>query len=573
MATTSLNPHQRRSDLARLAEEEIDVLVVGGGVTGAGTALDAATRGLSVALVEAEDWASATSSNSSRLIHGGLRYLEMFDFALVHEALRERGLLLDRIAPHLVTRIPFLYPLRHHVWERAYVTCGVTLYDLLAWSTKNTGGVPHHSQLSRRQALRLAPALRSDSLVGALLYYDAHADDARLVLDLARTAAGYGALAVNRVRLTGLAESGERITGAALTDMETGDELRVRARSVVVATGPWTEETETLAGRERPLRLRPAKGVHIVVPKEVIPSSAAMIVPTEKSVLFVLPWANHWMIGTTDTEWPYGPDDVVASQADVDYLLGHVNAVLDERIAADQVQAVFAGLRPLVAGAGESTTKLSREHAVGRPRPGLVVISGGKYTTYRVMARDAIDAAVAEWPGSVAPSCTHAVELAGASGFEAGWNQRFSLAARHGLDPPAVEHLLHRHGTLADQVLTIADDDPDLRLRLDPVEPYIRAEVVHAVRHEGALHLDDVLRRRTRLATEAPNGAIEFSLDAARLMGRELGWTEAAIRSEVERYRRRVELEQEAVGQPDDRSAHAVMAQGTPPSSLGALAG
>ena len=559
--TSSLGPEQRAADLRRLGEDPLDVLVVGGGVTGAGAALDAATRGLAVGIVEAQDWASGTSSVSSRLIHGGLRYLEMFDFALVHEALRERGLLLNRLAPHLVHQVPFLYPLRHRVWERAYVTAGVTLYDLLAWSTRYGRGVPHHKQLSRTQALDLAPGLRSESLVGALAYWDAQVDDARLVVELVRTAVSYGALAANRARVTGFTLDGERVTGAQVVDTETGDELVVHARSVLLATGPWTEETESLAGTRRALRLHPSKGVHLVVPKDAIHSSAALIVPTEKSVLFVLPWNRHWMIGTTDTEWKFGPARPVASAADVDYLLDHVNAVLARPLGRDRVEAVFAGLRPLVAGAGEATTKLSREHAIGRPRPGLVVVSGGKYTTYRVMARDAVDAAVAEWTGparagSAPRSCTERIPLDGAPGFPARWNGRWRTAAESGLAPAQVEHLLHRHGSHLEQVLDALAGAPGLARRLHPDEDYLAVEVVHAVLHEGARHLDDVLLRRLRLGTETADRGLNVAEETAGLMAPLLGWDEAASHAEVAAYRRLIESDREAAALPTDTEAH-----------------
>lgn len=542
-----------------MAVEHLDILVVGGGVTGAGTALDAVTRGLSAGIVEAQDWAAGTSSCSSRLIHGGLRYLEMFDFALVHEALRERGLLISRLAPHLVTPVPFLYPLRHRVWERAYITAGVTLYDLLALSTGNTGGLPHHRQLSRRQALAETPSLKPDALVGALGYYDAHADDARLTMEIVRTAVGYGALAASRARVSGLVLEHGRVVGARVVDGETGAELEIRARSVVLATGPWTEQTEALAGRERPVRVRPAKGIHIVVPGHRIRSSAALIVPTEKSVLFILPWADHWLIGTTDTEWRCGVDRPVANRGDIRYLLDEVNTVLADPLTEEDVVSVFAGLRPLIAGAGEATTKLSREHAIGQPRPGLVVVSGGKYTTYRVMARDAVDAVVSSWQMSVPPSCTEMIPLAGAVGFPALWNRRERLAVEAGLSPEVTEHLLRRHGTAVGAVLDRIRRQPDLQEPLCAEAPYLRAEVVQAVEGEGARHLEDVLRRRLRLSSETRDRGTKSAEDAAALMAGPLGWDSARAATEVERYRELVATEMEAEAQPDDEQASRAM--------------
>ncbi|MEV5924410.1 glycerol-3-phosphate dehydrogenase/oxidase [Micrococcus luteus] len=286
-----------------MAERELDVLVVGAGVVGAGTALDAVTRGLSTGLVEARDWASGTSSRSSKLIHGGLRYLEMLDFALVREALKERGLLLERLAPHLVKPVPFLYPLQHKGWERLYAGSGVALYDAMSISSGHGRGLPVHRHLSRRHALRVAPALKRDALVGALQYYDAQMDDARYVAALVRTAAGYGAHVANRARVIGFLREGERVVGARVQDVEGGGEYEVRAKQVVNATGVWTDDTQALIGERGQFHVRASKGIHLVVPKDRIHSSTGLILRTEKSVLFVIPWGRHWIIGTTDTDW------------------------------------------------------------------------------------------------------------------------------------------------------------------------------------------------------------------------------------------------------------------------------
>jgi glycerol-3-phosphate dehydrogenase len=313
------------------------MLVIGGGITGAGTALDAASRGLTVGLVEAQDFASGSSSRSSKLIHGGLRYLEMLDFGLIHQALKERGLLLGRLAPHLVQPIPILYPLRRHVVERMYVGAGIALYDLLAWSTGTSRGLPFHRHLSRRRALELAPGVRSDALVGAVQYYDAQVDDARFVVEVVRTAVTIGATAVNRMAVVGFLYDGSRVVGAKVRDVETGESHDIRARATVVATGAWTEETEALAGHQRAVRVRPSKGVHLLVPRETIASSVALILRTEASVLFVLPWHAHWLIGTTDTDWEHDKARPVASVADVDYLLAHVNVALAEPLTRSDV--------------------------------------------------------------------------------------------------------------------------------------------------------------------------------------------------------------------------------------------
>ncbi len=405
------------------------MLVVGGGVVGGGAALDAATRGLTVGLVEARDFASGTSSRSRKLIHGGLRYLEMLDFRLVAEALAERGLLIQKLAPHLVRPVPFLYPLKHRVWERFYAGSGVALYDALARLSGHEAGRAACTGTSpARGARRLVPSLRKDALVGALQYYDAQVDDARHTMFLARTAAAYGAHVATRARVIGLLREGERVTGARVHDLESGETIDVRAKQVVNATGVWTDETQALAGERGQFHVRASKGIHLVVPRDRIRGDSGLILRTEKSVLFVIPWGRHWIIGTTDTDWTLDKAHPAASAADIDYLLDHVNEVLEQPLTHDDVEGVYAGLRPLLSGESESTSKLSREHAVAHTVPGLVVVAGGKYTTYRVMAKDAVDAAVHGLDAKVPASVTEDVPLLGAEGYAALKNSRQVLA-------------------------------------------------------------------------------------------------------------------------------------------------
>ncbi|WP_031029847.1 glycerol-3-phosphate dehydrogenase/oxidase [Streptomyces albus] len=557
MRTAALGPKQRAGALARMAETELDVLVVGGGIVGAGTALDAVTRGLSTAIVEARDWASGTSSRSSKLIHGGLRYLEMLDFALVREALKERGLLLERLAPHLVKPVPFLYPLRHRGWERLYAGTGVAMYDVMSVSSGHGRGLPTHRHLSRRHALRLAPALRKDALVGALQYYDAQVDDARFVATLVRTAAEYGALAANRARVVGFLREGERVVGARIEDLELGGEYEVRARQVVNATGVWTDDTQGLIAERGQFHVRASKGIHLVVPKDRINSSTGLILRTEKSVLFVIPWGRHWIIGTTDTDWDLDKAHPAASSADIDYLLDHVNSVLAVPLTRDDVEGVYAGLRPLLAGESEATSKLSREHTVAHPVPGLVVIAGGKYTTYRVMAKDAVDEAVHGLDHRVAECVTEEVRLAGAEGYHALWNGRARLAQRAGLHVARVEHLLGRYGSMTEEVLDLIAEDPRLGEPLPAADDYLKAEVVYACTHEGARHLDDVLTRRTRISIETFGRGTLSARECADLMAPVLGWDADQIEREVEHYEKRVEAERESQLQPDDQTADA----------------
>jgi len=540
-----------------MAEQELDVLVVGGGVVGAGTALDAATRGLSTGLVEARDWASGTSSRSSKLIHGGLRYLEMLDFALVREALKERGLLLEKLAPHLVRPVPFLYPLQHRGWERLYAGSGVALYDTMSVSSGHGRGLPVHRHLSRKHALRVAPALRKDALVGALQYYDAQMDDARFVVTLVRTAATYGAQVANGAKVVGFLREGERVVGARVQDVEAGGEYEIRARQVVNATGVWTDDTQGLIGERGQFHVRASKGVHLVVPKDRIHSTTGLILRTEKSVLFVIPWGRHWIVGTTDTDWDLDKAHPAASSADIDYVLEHVNSVLATPLTRDDVQGVYAGLRPLLAGESDATSKLSREHTVAHPVPGLVVVAGGKYTTYRVMAKDAVDEAVHGLSQRVAPCCTEEVPLVGADGYQALWNARARTAARTGVHVARVEHLLNRYGSLSEDVLALVADDPSLGSPLTGADDYLRAEIVYAAKAEGARHLEDALTRRTRISIETFDRGTRSSREAAELMAPVLGWDQAQIDREVEYYDKRVEAERESQLQPDDQTADA----------------
>ncbi|MEU6816525.1 glycerol-3-phosphate dehydrogenase/oxidase [Streptomyces sp. NPDC046860] len=557
MRTATLDPARRAEALAEMAERELDVLVVGGGIVGAGTALDAATRGLSTGLVEARDWASGTSSRSSKLIHGGLRYLEMLDFPLVREALKERGLLLERLAPHLVKPVPFLYPLQHRGWERLYAGTGVALYDAMSMARGHGRGLPTHRHLTRTRALRVAPCLRKDALVGALQYYDAAVDDARFVTTLVRTAASYGAKVANRTRVTGFLREGERVVGVRVEDVEGGGEYEIRARQVVNATGVWTDDTQGLVGERGQFHVKASKGIHLVVPKDRIHSSTGLILRTEKSVLFVIPWGRHWIVGTTDTEWDLDKAHPAASSADIDYLLEHVNSVLAVPLTRDDVEGVYAGLRPLLAGESEATSKLSREHTVAHPVPGLVVVAGGKYTTYRVMAEDAVDAAVHGLDRRVAASVTEEIPLLGAEGYPAMWNARERIAERSGLHVARVEHLLNRYGSMADQLLDLIAADPSLGEPLRHADDYLRAEIVYAASHEGARHLDDVLTRRTRISIETFDRGTRSAREAAELMAPVLGWDEDQIAREVEHYEKRVEAERESQRQPDDLTADA----------------
>ncbi|EID53672.1 glycerol-3-phosphate dehydrogenase [Saccharomonospora xinjiangensis] len=552
--TVSLGPADREESWQRLGSESFDLVVVGGGVVGVGTALDAATRGLRVALVEARDLASGTSSRSSKLFHGGLRYLEQLEFGLVREALRERELMLTTIAPHLVKPVSFLYPLTHRVWERPYTAAGLLLYDTMGGARS----VPGQKHLTRAGALRMVPALKRGALIGGIRYYDASADDARHTMMVARTAAHYGAVVRTSTQVVEFLREADRVSGVRVRDVEDGRETDVRASVVVNCTGVWTDELQHLAGSRGRFRVRASKGVHIVVPRDRIVSETGLILRTEKSVLFVIPWrSNHWIVGTTDTDWNLDLAHPAATKSDIDYILSHVNEVLATPLTHDDIEGVYAGLRPLLAGESEETSKLSREHAVARVAPGLVAIAGGKYTTYRVMAADAVDMASADLPGRARSSITDKVPLLGADGYHALVNQADQLAARHGLHPYRIRHLLDRYGSLVGEVLAEADGKPELLKPIDAAPDYLRVEAVYAASHEGALHLEDVLARRTRISIEYPHRGVDCAEQVADLVGDVLGWSAETKAREVEVYRARVTAERESQTEDNDEGADA----------------
>jgi glycerol-3-phosphate dehydrogenase len=563
MRTAALTPRLRDDALAALRATteggpELDVLVIGGGVTGAGIALDSVTRGLSTAVIDAQDWASGTSSRSSKLVHGGLRYLQMLDFHLVREALTERDLLIQDIAPHLVKPVPFLYPLEHRVWERAYVGTGIALYDTLASVNGRKRAMPLHQHVTRKGLERKFPDLRHDAAVGAVQYWDANVDDARLVSTLVRTAVSYGAHAASRTQVVALTTtSGGAVTGAELQDLETGERFTVRARHVINATGVWTEQTEALAGTEGGLRVLASKGIHIVVPRDRIAGNVGLILQTEKSVLFVIPWSRYWVIGTTDTPFEQELTHPVATSADIDYVIEHANAVLARPISREDIIGTWAGLRPLLQPGtkeGTSSAKVSREHTVASPTPGLTVIAGGKLTTYRVMAKDAVDFAIGS-RATTLPSITHKIPLVGAEGLEVVQRQSRDTAQRYGWDRGRMDHLLHRYGSLVHELLDLIEAEPSLAEPLEHAPAYIGAEVVYAVTHEGALHLDDVLMHRTRLNYEQRDKGVGALDEIADLIAPRMGWDAATREREIEAYRARAAAEEAAAEQPDDASA------------------
>ncbi len=555
--TSELNPTTRAAVLGRLDDTSYDVLVIGGGVTGAGVALDAVTRGLRVALVEKRDWAAGTSSRSGKLIHGGLRYLEQLDFGLVREALKERRLFLKRLCPHLAKPIQFIYPLKHRVWERAYMGSGLALYDTMG----GAGAVPMHGHLGQSRILEMAPGLEPGELVGGLTFYDVQIDDARHTCELVRTAAARGADVLSAMVVDNLVVEDVNgvatVRGAEVTDAESGTRHTIRASVVVNATGVWSDQIRRMAPGSPSFSVRASKGIHITVPRDRIDSTISIFVRAEDSVIFVRTWGDHWLIGTTDTTWSQGLDHPAATSEDIEYLLRNVNRVLRRPLSVDDIDGVYSGLRPLVTEEDVTTnSKLSREHALDII-PGLVTIAGGKYTTYRVMAQDVVDE-VSKQLGVDAPCLTQKVRLLGAQALGTTSGAVTALARRIGLTDEQIEHLLGRYGSLTGELLGLIQENPELAQPVPGAERYLLAEARYAVTHEGALHLDDVITRRTRIAIETHHRGLDSAAAIARVMADYLGWTPEQEEAELAHYRERVRVERAAERESTDAGAAAV---------------
>ncbi|MGB3414300.1 MAG: glycerol-3-phosphate dehydrogenase/oxidase [Microbacteriaceae bacterium] len=553
--SSTLSPEQRILDLEAMAAEPVDVLVIGGGVVGAGAALDAASRGLSVAIVEARDWASGTSSRSSKLVHGGLRYLEMLDFRLVFEALRERGILMKTVAPHLVRPITFMYPLTHRVWERFYVGAGIMLYDFLALlGGKRDKGLSWNKHFSRTGARKALPGLNQQALIGAIRYSDAQVDDARLTMTIIKTARVHGAKTANWTEATELLRDGDRVLGAVIRDQESGKSYTVTAQQTIIAGGVWTENIQNLGDVPAEMLVHASKGIHIIVDKAKLSGESGILLRTEQSVLFVIPWGNQWIIGTTDTPWKLQKEHPSANRQDIDYLLNHVNTILEQPLTHDDVVGVYAGLRPLVSAKEERTTRISREHHVEHPLENLSVIAGGKLTTYRVMAKDVVDAAMKN-TAQVPKSQTDTLPLIGAVEL-GGIQEKFAkLAAQYQIDESQYPRLINRYGSLVTEIFAMIEQNSALAGTLPSSQNYLYAEALYAVTHEGALHLEDVLTRRTRISVETADRGVDSAEAVAALIAPALGWDAETTQREVQRYRDRVKYERlAAVEQSDELS-------------------
>lgn len=619
MRTPHLNPTTRAQALRALARTSaatpLDILVIGGGVTGAGIAFDAATRGLDVGIIEAHDWASGTSSRSSKLVHGGLRYLEMLDFPLVAEALHERDLLLTRTAPHLVRALPFVFPFETPLTDRAYIGTGVALYDAMAARPGHRRGVPLHRHLGAERLHERFPGIGAEH--GGIEYFDAQVDDARFTQLLVRSAVAHGALAASRVRAVGYVResagkrtvgaeadtgAGEhevghgRIVGVRVHDAESGDEFDIHARATILATSVWTPAEQHRAheatdndvpeheapddeapdnadgsGRDDAsrsshggLRVLASKGIHITVPQDRIKADGdvGVITRTDTSVLFIIPWDDLWLIGTTDTPWHEDVSTPLVTSTDIDRVLANVNSILTVPLTRDDVVGTFAGLRPLVQPPTDESdsTRVSREHAITEVAPGLSAIAGGKLTTYRVMAEDAVDFALRDRAGH-ARSRTGETALLGAEPVTLSDVRRRSLRDAYGWDDTRFDRLIRRHGSLLGHLLELVDARPELGRPLDGAEHYIAAEALCAATSEGALHLEDILHRRLRLEFEVPDRGIAAARPVAELVSETLGWDEDRIAEELDRFTRHVEVRREAEQVVSDAEAADLVAR------------
>ncbi len=552
-----LSVRERAEALQAMSTEGVDVLVIGGGITGAGIALEAAARGYRVGLVEKGDFAGGTSSKSTKLVHGGIRYLPQFDFALVQEALVERGRLM-RNAPHLVRPLGFVLPLYAEnkrplgtpiappggIGMSALLRAGLTLYDLMA------GGlaIQRHRHIGARRALELAPALKAEGLRDAFLYYDGQTDDTRLTLTVLRTAAKRGARLANYVEVVGFDLEAGEIRAARVRDVLSDEEFAIPARAVINATGAFAGQLEALAGVPR-IAIAPAKGVHLTLPRQALPvTDHAVVLPEtpDGRLLFIVPWNTRVILGTTDTK---GGDlnRPAATEADVNYLLSTANAYLRTTLDRSQVISAWAGYRPLVSPANadsQATAKLSRNHVVADGPGGMITVTGGKLTTYRRMAQDALDHLARRWKQPITHP-TESLTLDGAEGHAACQDALRQAAARFGWGQDVLARLA-QYGGQAETILSLCAGDGALAQRIVPDLPYIMAEVLYVCHHEMAVTLEDVLVRRLHIQTEDWSRGAEPAPAVARLMAGALGWSAHETMRQVERYHEQLQMAEAA---------------------------
>ncbi|HEY9785997.1 MAG TPA: glycerol-3-phosphate dehydrogenase/oxidase [Candidatus Obscuribacterales bacterium] len=534
-----------RPSLQELSGRKFDVIVIGGGITGAGVAQDSASRGLSTLLVEKGDFASGTSSKSTKLIHGGLRYLQNFQFGVVLESVRERQVQL-KLAPHMVHSLPFVIPAYGKNWfNNRKWELGLWVYDCMAGLSGNR----FHKRISRQEVIDLCPGIRQEGLVGGLLYYDCRTDDARHTLEVIKSACEHGCVAVNYARVSSLVRENGRVVGVELIDESptaSGAVARVCGRVVVNATGVWTQKTAELGGGKASVAVSPAKGVHITLAPERLPIKSAMLIPTgaDGRFCFAVPWYDSIIVGTTDTPYNGDLDRIATEEEEVEYILAAVNEQFPQaRVTSADVTGKFAGLRPLIRDAkAKGTTKVSRKHTLEHSRDGLVTIAGGKLTTYRPMAKETVDLVVKILNRSgrfCGPCITGELMLGGWASdivrpaFVKALQKR---AAALGLGDKTVETLERMYGQRACSLIQMAMSDRSLAEPLVEGHTYIKAQLVYAVESEAALTLEDALSRRIRLAITDSQGARQIAESASQTMARLLGWTEELRKAQVEAF-------------------------------------
>ncbi len=549
---------------SQLSAETFDVIVIGGGITGAGVAQDAASRGLKVLLLEKGDFASGTSSKSTKLIHGGLRYLQNMQFMVTLESVRERQLQ-QQLAPHLVWGVPFIIPkYEGDTFKNVKLGVGLWVYDLMAGLI----GKKFHRTISRHEVLARCPGIKAEGLTGGFLYWDCRTDDARHVLEVIKSACANGATAMNYVKVVDYVRDNGKIVGVDVVDMAPGEggtsgvaagtPVRVRGRVVVNATGVWTQQTSELGGGKSATVVVPAKGVHITVPRARLPIHNAMIVPSvhDKRFCFAVPWYDAIVIGTTDTEYKGDIEKVVAEEDEIQYILDAVNAMFPQQaIKRADVSGSFAGLRPLIRDANKpagSTADLSRQHSLHRSDEGLVSIAGGKLTTYRPMAKETVDLVVKVLKRDhakslklrVGASRTHQMGL---SGFEVGDNFEkkfreplYIMCRDVGLSHETALYLPTVYGCNTPQVLDLVIKDPSLAKPLSSGHPYVMAQVAYAVKFESAVCLDDILSRRIRLTITDQAAAEECAERAADILAHLFSWTSTERLAAIESFRKGV---------------------------------
>ena len=555
-----LSAEIRTHNLAQFGNEPFDVLVIGGGITGAGVALDAVARGYKVALVEKIDFASGTSSKSTKLVHGGIRYLPNFDFALVHEALIERGLLVQN-APYLVSPVPFLLPIyegdRHPVGMPFTTPGGIGLsyvLDIGLWLYDGLAGrrnLHRHRRISRATVEQMAPTLVTKGLKEGFIYYDAQTNDARLTMAIIRTAAQFGAVIANYAEVTSFVKENGKIQGATIHDKIGEQEITIRARHIVNATGIFSDQLEALTGDEPEVKVVPSKGIHLVFSrKDLEVGDSAIVLPEtdDKRILFIVPWESRAILGTTDTG-SGDLDNPTSSPEDVKYLLDHLNRYLSVNLTADDIISTYAGYRPLVKprkeGQGQSSAKLSRTHVVLQDDSGLVTIVGGKLTTYRLMAQDTVDV-LSKRDNTKPVHPTERLPLQGSAGWAVRQKDLAYRGAALGLDSDDIVHIGHSYGTEADAVMDLIVDNPTLAERLIEDLPYLKAEVIHACRQEMAMTPYDILARRTSITLEDRDRGLGVVKDVAALMAQELGWTSEYTQSVIDAYRASIQYQIDA---------------------------